>query len=61
MNEELRHYDYQRLVEEARLQRSIALGNAIAHGLAALARGFKLLIAKIAGPRPVPRAQEPNC
>lgn len=35
MNEELRHYDYERLIQEARMQRSIALGNAIA-GLAHL-------------------------
>ena len=38
MHDQHDYFDYERLVREARLQRSIAIGRAIANGVASLSR-----------------------
>jgi len=48
MNDKLRHYDFERLVQEARMERSIAIGNAIANAANAVCNGFERAFALIA-------------
>ena len=53
--------DFEALVREARMERSLAIGNAIGNGIAAIVHGFGTLIAKIAGPHPARHVQQPRC
>ncbi len=52
--------DLERLVREARLERSMAIGNAIADGIAAVVRGIQALIAKLASVHSGRPAQQPR-
>jgi hypothetical protein len=52
--------DFETLVREARMERSLAIGNAIGDGIAAIARGFELLIAKVSGLHTARPAQQPR-